>query len=92
VNYEISIDPETNEPHFAKHGVSEQEAIDVLEDPDLVLKGAEDTYSAFGQTRGGRWLRVIYVQRSPETARIITAYTPRPKAVRATRRRIRKKR
>ncbi|MEX1104092.1 MAG: DUF4258 domain-containing protein [Dehalococcoidia bacterium] len=91
MKYEFHLDPETGEPHLATHGVSEQEALDVLEEAELVLKGSGETMVAHGQTRDGRWLRVVYVERPPGNLRIITAYTPGPKAIRAIRRRVRKK-
>ena len=30
--------------HMSRQGVTEEEAIDVLEEPDLVLKGADETF------------------------------------------------
>lgn len=55
------IDPVTDEPHIYRHGVTEDEAIDVLENPGEDRPGHEGARVAMGQTRAGRYLRVIYV-------------------------------
>ncbi len=86
-------DQETGEPHIYKHGVSEDEVADVLERPLEDRSGAEGSRIALGQTRSGRYLRVIYVpDPQPESVFVITAYELGPKAKRALLRRRRKKR
>ena len=55
------IDPESSEPHLYKHGVSEGEAEDVLRRPVEDRAGRDSTRVAIGQTRAGRYLRIIYV-------------------------------
>ena len=90
--YEFFIDAEAGDFHFAKHGISADDVLDALENAEIVQRGRDDTYEAYGQTRNGLWLEVIYVERGPMTLRIITAYTLAPKALRALRRRLRKKR
>jgi hypothetical protein len=86
-------DAETGQPHMYKHGVSEKEVAEVLERPWEDRAGAEGSRVALGQTRGGRYLRVIYVpDPMPESVFIITAYDLGPKAKRALLRRRRKKR
>lgn len=55
------MDPDTGEPHMLRHAVSEQEVADVLERPLEDRTGADGSRVALGQTRGGRYLRVIYV-------------------------------
>ncbi len=92
MNYECFTDPETGEPHFARHGVSDDDVLDVLEEPLLLLKGRDETLIAYGQTRNGRWLEVVYSHPDPQTLRLITAYTPGVRELRAARRRIEKKR
>jgi hypothetical protein len=68
-------DPETGKLHIRNHGVSEQEVEDVLSRPGEDRPGQEGARSAIGQTRTGRYLRVIYV---PDPDRrgvfVITAY------------------
>ena len=92
MNLRFYIDPETREPHLSRHGVSEQEVRDVLERPIEDRPGMEGSRVALGQTRAGRYLRVIYVP-DPilDSMFVITAYELGPKAKHAlTRRRKRK--
>jgi len=87
------IDPESGEPHMARHGVSEQDVRDVLARSFEDLPGREGSRVALGQTRGGRYLRVIYVpDPEPDSVFVITAYELGPKAKHALRRRRRRKR
>ena len=86
------MDPETGEPHMRRHAVSEQEVADVLERPLEDRVGAEGSRVALGQTRSGRYLRVIYVpDEGPQSAFVITAYELGPHTKRALRRRRRRK-
>ena len=55
------IDPETNLPHIYGHEVDEQEVEDVLRRSGEDRPGREDSRVAIGQTRAGRYIRVIYV-------------------------------
>ncbi len=86
------LDPETDEPDVHRHGVSEEEATYVPRSPIEDRPGIRGARVAVGQTRDGRYLRVIYV---PDAARnglfCITAYDLSPKALHALRRRRRKK-
>lgn len=85
-------DPETGEPHIYRHEVDEQEVDDVLSRPIEDRPGKEGSRVALGQTRGGRYLRVIYVaDSSPGSLFVITAYELGPKSLRALRRRRKKK-
>ena len=87
------IDPESGEPHIHSHNVSETEVQDILTRPMEDRPGAEGSRVAVGQTRGGRYLRVIYVPDPPPGGIfVITAYPLGPKAQRALRRRRRRKR
>ncbi|MGH2372320.1 MAG: DUF4258 domain-containing protein [bacterium] len=82
------IDPGTGEPHIRKHAVSEEEVEDVLTRPLEDRPGSEGVRVAIGQTRGGRYLRVVYVpDPEPDSLFVITAYELGPKALRALRRR-----
>ncbi len=86
------INPRTGEPHIYDHGVNEDEVGDVLENPTDTVPGREGTTIALGQTAAGRWLKVVYVVEGPPSRayRVLTAYEPRPKAIRALRRRRKK--
>ena len=85
-------DPATGEPHIYNHGVTEDEVEDVIRRPGEDRLGREGSRVAIGQTRAGRFLRVIYVP-DPEPASIfvITAYELRGKPLTAYRRRQRRK-
>jgi len=92
VKVRFYIDRESGEPHIARHDVSEHEACDVLARPLEDRPGREGARVALGQTRAGRYLRVIYVpDPDPDSAFVITAYELGPKAKRALRRRRRRK-
>ena len=68
------------------------EAEDVLRRPLEDRPGQEGARVAIGQTRAGRYLRVIYVpDPEPESVFVITGYHLGSKALRALRRRLRKK-
>jgi hypothetical protein len=84
------VDSATNEPHIYRHAVTEEEAIDVIESPGEDRPGREGARVAIGQTRAGRYLRVVYV---PELggAFVITAYDLVGKPLLAYRRRRRRK-
>ena len=86
------IDPGTGRPHIHRHGITEAEVEDVLSRPVEDRPGTEGSRVAVGQTRGGRYLRVIYVPDPlPESVFVITAHDLRPKALRALRRRRKRK-
>ena len=87
------IDRESGDPHMYRHGVDEQEVRDVLARPLEDRPGREGSRVALGQTRAGRYLRVIYVpDPEPASVFVVTAYELGPKAKRALRRRRRRKR
>ena len=86
------VDPETNVPHIYKHGVEDEEVIDVLSSPGEDRPGREGSRVAIGKTRAWRYLRVIYVpDPEPESIFVITAYELSGKPLFAYRRRLRKK-
>ena len=86
------VDPETDEPHIHRHHVREEEAEDVLRAPLEDRPGHDGSRVAIGQTRAGRYLRVIYVpDPEPDSLFCITAYDLSPKALHALRHRRRKK-
>jgi hypothetical protein len=86
------LDPETGEPHIYNHRVTEDEVEDVLSRPGEDRPGREGSRVAIGQTRAGRYLRVIYVpDPEPDSIFVITAYDLRGKPLTAYRRRRRRK-
>jgi hypothetical protein len=87
------FDPETNEPHIYGHNVSESEVEEVLEYPGEDRSGREGSRVAIGQTRSGRYLKVIYVpDAEPESIFVITAFELTGKPLLAYRRRSRRRR
>ena len=54
------IDPETGVPHIYNHDIDEDEIAEVLRNPGEDRSGREGARVAIGQTRSGRYLRVIY--------------------------------
>ena len=79
-------------PHIYKHSVDEQEVEDVLRRPGEDRPGQEGSRIAIGQTRFGRYLRVIYVpDPEPNSIFVITAYELTGKPLKAYRRRRRRK-
>ena len=86
------IDPTTGLPHIYEHEVSEQEVEDILRQPLQDIRGRNDSRISMGQTREGRYLKVIYVPDPvPDSVFVISAYELGPKAKRAIRRRRRRK-
>ena len=87
------IDPETGMPHIHKHGVNEDEAEEVLMNAGEDRPGDRGSRVAIGQTRAGRYLRIIYVpDPEPDSVFVITAYELRGGALSAYRRRRRRRR
>jgi hypothetical protein len=86
------LDPETGEPHIYNHGVGEEEVEDVLRTPGEDRPGREGSRIALGQTRAGRYLRVIYVpDPEPQSVFVITAYELSGRPLAAYRRRRRRR-
>ena len=86
------LDPETGEAHIYRHGVTEQEAEDVLHGPGEDRPGRDGSRIALGRTEAGRYLRVIYVpDPEPDSVFVITAYDLQGKPLTAYRRRRRRK-
>ncbi|HEX7180816.1 MAG TPA: DUF4258 domain-containing protein [Thermoanaerobaculia bacterium] len=92
MNLRFHIDRETGQPHIYGHDVEESEIEDVLRQPGEDRPGREGSRVAIGQTRAGRYLRVIYVPDADlDSAFVITAYELRGKPLAAYRRRRRRK-
>jgi len=87
------LDPETGEAHIYGHDVDEREVEDVLRYPGEDRQGRDDSRIAIGQTREGRYLRVVYV-RDPDARSlfVVTAYELRGKPLAAFKRRQRRRR
>ena len=87
------IDPETGVPHIYNHDIDEDEIAEVLRNPGEDRSGRGGARVAIGQTRSGRYLRVIYVpDPQPDTIFVITAYELQGKPLTAYRRRQRRRR
>jgi len=86
------IDPETGQPHIFDHGVTEDEVREVLRRPGEDRAGDEASRVAIGQTVAGRYLKVIYARDAVSAGVfVITAYDLTGKALKAFRRRRRRK-
>jgi len=86
------VDPDTNLPHIYRHQVDEQEVEDVLRQSGEDRPGREGSRIAIGQTRAGRYIRVIYAPDPEENSVfVVTAYQLKGKALLAYRRRRRRK-
>jgi hypothetical protein len=91
MNLRFYMDPLTGDPHIYDHDVDEEEVRQVLLNPGEDRPGREGSRIAVGQTRSGRYLRVIYVpDHEPYSLFVITAYELRGKPLLAYRRRRRK--
>lgn len=92
MNIRYYLDPATRQPHILDHGVDEKEVADVLETPGEDRPGRDGSRIAVGQTRSGRYLRVIYVpDPEPESVFVVTAYELKGKPLLAYRKRRRRR-
>jgi hypothetical protein len=85
------IDPDTGFAHCETHGVYPEEALDILRGPSYQGPGKNGTRVAEGQTRNGRYLRVIFIRRDDGSNLVITAYDLTGNAKAAYRRRKRRR-
>ncbi|TWT46006.1 hypothetical protein RAS1_24440 [Phycisphaerae bacterium RAS1] len=86
------LDPETNQPHIFRHGVTQAEAEQVLRGPGEDVPTSNKARMKIGRTSAGRYLRVIYVpDENPNSVFVVTAYELRGKARNAHRRRQRRR-
>jgi hypothetical protein len=93
MNIRYYIDPLTDLPHIYNHRVSENEVVDILSKPGEDRSGRDGSRVALGQTRAGRYLRVIYVlDPKPKSIFVITAFDLIGKPLIAYKRRSQKKR
>jgi hypothetical protein len=64
-----------NVEHLAEHDVTPDEACEVLEDPEFTGRSRSSGLPvAFGYTRAGRFLAVVYEQLDKFTVKPVTAY------------------
>ena len=92
MNIRYYIDSETGKPHIYDHDIDKREVEDILANPGEDRPGHEGSRIAIGQTRAGRYVRVIYVpDPEPNSLFVITAYELTGKPLTAYRRRRRKR-
>ena len=92
MEFRYYYDPDSDEPHIYDHNVTEQEVEEVLQNPGEDRPGREGSRIALGQTRAGRYLRVIYVPDSDsQGVFVVTAYDLTGKPLAAFRRRRKRK-
>jgi hypothetical protein len=84
------LDPETGEPHIYKHDVAESEALEILRTSTDRGPARDGALQAVGQTRRGRYLKVVYLS-DIDGILVITAYDLRSNERRAFRRRRRRR-
>ena len=84
MNLRFYIDPETRRPHIRNHGVDEHEVED--------RTGRDASRVAVGQTREGRYLRVVYTRdEEADSVFVIAAYELTGRPLAANRRRMRRR-
>jgi hypothetical protein len=87
------IDPGTGEPHIFGHGVTQEEVRQVLARGGDDFQGRRKARIRFGQTLSGRYLKVVYVpDEGRDSVFVITACDLEGKALKAFRRRQRRRR
>jgi hypothetical protein len=82
----------TGLPHVFDHGITEEEVRQVMGKPGQDYPGKRNSRMRLGQTEAGRYLQVIYVpDRGRRSAFVVTAYELKGNALKAYRRRQRRK-
>jgi hypothetical protein len=80
-------------PHIYEHDVTETEVEELLRRPGEDRRGREGSRVALGQTRSGRYLRVVYTRDpEPDSVFVITVHELKGKPLAAFRRRHRRRR
>jgi hypothetical protein len=91
MNIRYYEDQETGQPHIYNHHISNEEVMDVLIKPGEDRSGKDGSRVAIGQTRAGRFLKVIYVfDLEPKSIFVITAFDLVGKPLMAHKRRMKK--
>ncbi len=92
MDFRYNIDPDTDEPHIYNHGLTEEEVEYVVRHPAERAAARDGAMQALGQTRAGRYIRVIYVpDEDYDGVFVVTANEVRGKPLRAHRRRRRRR-
>jgi hypothetical protein len=92
LNIRYNVDADTGLPHIYGHNVSEQEVEDVLRRPLENRPGERSSRALIGQTRQGRYLRVIVsIDWDGRGVFVVTAYELQGKPFKALRRRMKKR-
>jgi hypothetical protein len=92
VNIRYNLDSDTGLPHMYQHDVSEEEVEEVIGHPTETRRGEGDSIVLIGKTWRGRFLRVIAsFDADRQGVFVITAYDLRGKALKALRRRMKKR-
>jgi len=69
------FDEEMGLPHIYRHGITEDEVEEILNQPGYDRPLRNNARMALGQTRAGRYLKVVYVpDEDGEGVFIVTAY------------------
>ena len=84
-------DADSGLPHIRGHGITEHEVEDVLRRPGEDRAGYDGARIAIGQSRSGRYLRVIYVPDEDGGVFVLTSYDLRGRPLRAYRRRMKRR-
>lgn len=87
------LEPETGLPHIYKHDIETYEVIEAIRAAGEDRQGRDGSRILIGQTKAGRYLRVIYTfdGQSKVNIFVITAYELRGKSLAAYKRRRKKK-
>jgi uncharacterized DUF497 family protein len=73
--WDLDDDPDGNVQHCLQHGVTKEEADEVLQNPtDMGVSRQSGRPVAFGDTKTGRYLMVVYTIIDADTARPVTAF------------------
>jgi hypothetical protein len=92
MDFRFYRDPETGAPHIYEHGITENEVFEVFRRPREDRPAADGARATVGQTAAGRCLRIVYVpDPEPRSVFVVTAYEVRGKALKAYRRRQRRR-
>jgi uncharacterized DUF497 family protein len=82
--WDLDDDPDGNVQHIAEHGITVNDVLEVLSDPDASsgTSSSSGRPITFGETVDGRYLAVVWelVLEDPKTIYPVTAYpAPRPR-------------
>jgi len=93
MNLRFSTDPESGLPHIYDHGLTEEEVREVLVQPGEEFASRRNSRIALGQTRAGRYVQVVFVpDEDGDGVFVVTAFDLTGRALKAYRRRRRKRR